>query len=118
MVSCHLYNITCSTNFTQAQKNKKLKMLDTVTQIFHYMPQIALQLACLCKIFQISLILYHTHQNTSNQPIHSQHVHTTASVVQTVDCVLAPSYVVRSKARSLTFHGLSTGILYGKDSSL
>jgi hypothetical protein len=53
MVLCHLRNITRSTNFPHAQQNKKLKMLDTVTQMFHYMPQTALQLACLCKKFQI-----------------------------------------------------------------
>lgn len=86
MVLCHLCNITCRANFPQSQQNKKLKVLDTVTQIFHYMPQTTLQLACLCKKFQICWILYHTHthQNTPYQPIHCQNVHAIASVMQTV----------------------------------
>jgi hypothetical protein len=53
MVLCCLCNITCSTNFPQEQQNKKLKVLGTVTQTFHYVPQTSLQLACLCTKFQI-----------------------------------------------------------------
>ena len=43
------------------------------------MPQTALQLACLCKKFQICQILYHTHTHThthSHSPKHLQPAHT------------------------------------------
>jgi hypothetical protein len=80
MVLCHLHNITCSTNFPQAQQNKKIK------HVGHIHTNIPLhdtnRSATRSFVYKISnLILYHTHQNTPNQTIHCQHVHATASAV-------------------------------------